>query len=81
MEPLFAYGRERSETNAAALRELISTEGLKWQFTHGVSDPSVVDPDTWINGHAAVAGSPHVISRGPRSSHRFAQKTRPETAA
>jgi pimeloyl-ACP methyl ester carboxylesterase len=57
MEPLFAYGRERSESNAAALREIISPDGLKWQFTHGVSDPSVVDPDTWINAHSAVASS------------------------
>ncbi|MDT5187678.1 MAG: hypothetical protein QOI29_5836 [Mycobacterium sp.] len=58
MEPLFAYGRERSEANADALREIISMDGLKWQFTHGVSDPSVVDPDNWINAHSAVASSP-----------------------
>jgi pimeloyl-ACP methyl ester carboxylesterase len=58
MEPLFAYGRERSEANAAALLEFISMDGLKWQFTHGVSDPSVVDPDTWINASSAVASSP-----------------------
>jgi pimeloyl-ACP methyl ester carboxylesterase len=57
MEPLFAYGRERSDANAAALREIIGMDGLKWQFTHGVSDPSVVDPDTWINAHSAVASS------------------------
>jgi pimeloyl-ACP methyl ester carboxylesterase len=58
MEPLFAYGRERSEANAGPLREILSMDGLKWQFTHGVSDPSVVDPDTWINAHSAVASSP-----------------------
>jgi pimeloyl-ACP methyl ester carboxylesterase len=57
MEPLFTYGRDRSEANAAVLRELISMDGLKWQFTHGVSDPSVVDPDSWINAHSAVASS------------------------
>jgi pimeloyl-ACP methyl ester carboxylesterase len=62
MEPLFAYGRERSEANAAALRELISPDGLKWQFTHGVSDPSVVDPDAWINAHSAVASSPERVA-------------------
>jgi pimeloyl-ACP methyl ester carboxylesterase len=62
MEPLFAYGRERSDANAAALRELISMDGLKWQFTHGVSDPSMVDPDTWINAHSAVASSPERIA-------------------
>jgi len=62
MEPLFAYGRERSDANAAALREILSMDGLKWQFTHGVSDPSVVDPDAWINAHSAVASSPARIA-------------------
>jgi pimeloyl-ACP methyl ester carboxylesterase len=62
MEPLFAYGRERSEANAAPLREFISPDGLKWQFTHGVSDPSVVDPDSWINAHSAVASSPERVA-------------------
>ena len=62
MEPLFAYGRDRSEVNAAALRELIGPAGLKWQFTHGVSDPSLVDPDSWLNAHAAVASTPGRIA-------------------
>jgi len=57
MEPLFAYGRDRSAANAAALHELISLDGIKWQYTHGVSDPSVVDPDVWVNAHTAVASS------------------------
>jgi len=30
--------------------------------THGVSDPSVVDPDAWVNAHAAVAGSEKAIA-------------------
>jgi pimeloyl-ACP methyl ester carboxylesterase len=62
MEPLFAYGRDRSEANAKALRDIISLDGLKWQYTHGVSDPTVVDPDVWINAHAAVAGNEAAIA-------------------
>lgn len=62
MEPLFAYGRDRSEVNAKALRDIISLDGLKWQYTHGVSDPTVVDPDVWINALAAVAGSEAAIA-------------------
>jgi pimeloyl-ACP methyl ester carboxylesterase len=62
MEPLFAYGRDRSEANAKALRDIISIDGLKWQYTHGVSDPTVVDPDVWINAHAAVAGAEEAIA-------------------
>lgn len=57
MEPLFAYGRDRTADNAAALRELITPEGLEWQYTHGVSDPDVVDPDVWVNAHTAVAST------------------------
>jgi pimeloyl-ACP methyl ester carboxylesterase len=62
MEPLFTYGRDRSEANAQPLRGLISLDGLKWQYTHGVSDPTVVDPDVWVNAHAAVAGSEQAIA-------------------
>jgi pimeloyl-ACP methyl ester carboxylesterase len=62
MEPLFAYGRDRSEANAKALRDLISIDGLKWQFTHGVSDPTVIDLDAWVNAHAAVADSEEAIA-------------------
>ncbi|MGH3582342.1 MAG: alpha/beta fold hydrolase [Mycobacterium sp.] len=57
MEPLFAYGRDRSPAHAAVLRNLISLDGVKWQFTHGVSDTSVVDPDAWMTAHAAVAAT------------------------
>jgi pimeloyl-ACP methyl ester carboxylesterase len=62
MEPLFTYARERSEANAAPLLDLISLDGVKWQFTHGVSDPSVVDPDAWTNARWAVAGSPQRVA-------------------
>jgi pimeloyl-ACP methyl ester carboxylesterase len=62
MEPLFAYGRDRSEANAKALRELVSIDGMRWQYTHGVSDPTVVDPDVWVNAHASVAGSEEAIA-------------------
>jgi pimeloyl-ACP methyl ester carboxylesterase len=62
MEPLFAYGRDRTEANAEALRTFISPDGVKWQFTHGVSDPSVVDPDSWTNAHWAAASSPERVA-------------------
>ena len=62
MEPLFVYGRDRSEANAKALRALISLDGLKWQYTHGVSDPTVIDPDAWVNAHAAVADTEDAVA-------------------
>lgn len=62
MEPLFAYGRDRSEANADVLRGLISPEGLTWQYTHGVPDPTVVDPDSWTNAHTAVADTEESVA-------------------
>lgn len=62
MEPLFAYGRDRSTANADALLGFISLDGIKWQFTHGVSDPTLVDPDAWINSHAAVADTEDAVA-------------------
>jgi pimeloyl-ACP methyl ester carboxylesterase len=62
MEPLWAYAKDRSDANADALRGLISPEGVKWQYTHGVSDVTLVDPDAWLNAHAAVSGSPEAVN-------------------
>src|SRR5262249_50291304 len=62
MEPLFAYGRDRTEANAAALRELISPAGLECQSPPGVLDPTVVDPDSWVSAHAAVASTPERVA-------------------
>jgi pimeloyl-ACP methyl ester carboxylesterase len=62
MEPLFTYGRDRSEANAAVLRELINLDGLEWQYTHGVSDPTLVDPDVWRSAHGAVAATPERVA-------------------
>lgn len=62
LEPLFAYGRDRSDANAAPLRDIISPTGLEWQYTHGVSDSTIVDPDSWLNAHAAVGSTPDRVA-------------------
>ncbi|MFF0345163.1 alpha/beta fold hydrolase [Kribbella sp. NPDC004875] len=40
-----------------ALRPALGVEAIRWQYTHGVRDPSVVSPDTWIHD-AALVGRP-----------------------
>ena len=40
-----AYWADRSEAKAAPLRGLLTPEATTWQYTHGVADPSLVDPD------------------------------------
>jgi pimeloyl-ACP methyl ester carboxylesterase len=43
--PIQAYWREPTQPNRDALRSFLAPETTFWQYTHGVSDPSVVSPD------------------------------------
>ena len=46
---LFDYWEDRSEKNAQVLRDwLLTIEGTKWHYLHGVSDPSKISPDNWV---------------------------------
>ncbi|MBR0795706.1 alpha/beta hydrolase [Bradyrhizobium jicamae] len=43
--PIRSYWQDPSEANRAALRAFLSPETTIWQYTHGVTDTSVVSPD------------------------------------
>lgn len=43
--PIRAYWMDASEANRNALREFLKPETIRWQYTHGVSDASLVSPD------------------------------------
>ena len=48
-EGLFDYWEDPSEKNAQVLRDwLLTIEGTKWHYLHGVSDPSKISPDNWV---------------------------------
>ena len=53
--PVWDYQREQNTHTEAAIREALSIEAIRWQYTHGVADPSVVSPDTWHHDHALVS--------------------------
>ena len=47
-DPFKVYWADRSNKAAEdELKTFHSPDGLKWQYTHGVPDPSVVSPDNW----------------------------------
>ncbi|RZT87817.1 pimeloyl-ACP methyl ester carboxylesterase [Pseudonocardia sediminis] len=54
-EPIWAYARETTPENEQALRPALGIEAIRWQYTHGVPDPSVVSPDTWHHDAALLA--------------------------
>jgi pimeloyl-ACP methyl ester carboxylesterase len=46
---LLGYWEDRSDKNAQVLLDwLLTIEGTKWHYLHGVSDPSKVSPDNWV---------------------------------
>jgi pimeloyl-ACP methyl ester carboxylesterase len=45
--PIQAYWREPSTANREALRALLTPETTKWQYVHGVADPSGVAPESY----------------------------------
>ncbi len=60
--PIRAYWQAPSAANRAALRAFLSPETTIWQYTHGVSDPSLVSPDGYSldNFYLARAGADEV---------------------
>ena len=43
--PIRAYWQNPSPTNRKALRGFLTPETTRWQYTHGVPDPTTVSPD------------------------------------
>jgi pimeloyl-ACP methyl ester carboxylesterase len=52
-----AYQRDPSPAKEGPLREALTVDTIKWQYVTGVSDPSLVSPDTWTHD-AALVGRP-----------------------
>lgn len=43
--PIRAYWQDASPANREALRSMLTLETTRWQYTHGVADPTGVSPD------------------------------------
>src|SRR5262249_35770513 len=43
--PIRAYWQDPSQANRKALRAFLTPESTHWQYTHGVTDPTMVSPD------------------------------------
>ncbi len=55
--PIWAYGRNPSPENEAALRPAMERQAVEWQYLHGLPDPTLVDPDAWEHD-LALLGRP-----------------------
>lgn len=52
---LWAYGENPGPETEAAVRVALSRDAIRWQYVHGVPDPSLVSPDTWEHDVALVS--------------------------
>ena len=57
--PIRAYWQDASPANRSALRDFLKPQSVVWQYTHGVSDPTLVSPDghSLDNFYLARAGA------------------------
>lgn len=53
--PIWAYGDVKSDENEQALRPALGRDAVEWQYTHGVPDPTTVDPDAWEHDIALLS--------------------------
>lgn len=60
--PLWRWAVDGNEQDGAAVRSTLTEEMVRWQYTHGLADPTVVDPDTWLRDTARInrPGQPEV---------------------
>ena len=60
--PLWRWAADGNAEDEAAMRHSLTLEAVRWQYTHGLADPSVVDPDTWARDAAQISrpGLPEV---------------------
>lgn len=53
--PLWAYGANPGHDTESDVRTALSREAIRWQYLHGVPDPSLVSPDTWEHDFALIS--------------------------
>ena len=47
-KPFRAYWAERNEATTEPLKDFLTLDATKWQWTHGTRDADTISPDTWI---------------------------------
>ncbi|MCR2792401.1 alpha/beta hydrolase [Microbacterium sp. zg.Y625] len=53
--PIWAYAADPSPENKSALRPALERAAVEWQYTHGVPDPTTIDPDAWEHDIALLS--------------------------
>jgi pimeloyl-ACP methyl ester carboxylesterase len=72
--PVWDFNTDPTKEKAAAIAEVLGLEAMKWQYTHGVPDPSLISPDGWTQDFALISRpgvlDAHVALLGKYSTNR-----------
>jgi pimeloyl-ACP methyl ester carboxylesterase len=52
--PLWRWAADGNTADGDVVRSTLTEDLVRWQYTHGLADPSVVDPDTWLRDTARI---------------------------
>lgn len=52
---VWAWGADQNERTESAIRYALTREAIRWQYLHGVPEPTLVDPGTWEHDLALVS--------------------------
>jgi pimeloyl-ACP methyl ester carboxylesterase len=52
---VWAYQTERTTETKAAVRQFLTLDATRWQYITGVSDETLVDPESWFHDYALIS--------------------------
>jgi pimeloyl-ACP methyl ester carboxylesterase len=53
-KPVWAYAEAPGPDTEEGVRGALEVDAIRWQYLHGVPEPDLVDPDTWLVDHAGL---------------------------
>jgi pimeloyl-ACP methyl ester carboxylesterase len=53
-EPLWTYAADSNPETEQPIREGLTLDAIRWQYTHGEPDPALVSPDAWHHDFAVL---------------------------
>jgi pimeloyl-ACP methyl ester carboxylesterase len=54
-KPVRQYWENQSPNSEAVVRQALTLEAIRWQYLHGVPDPTTVSPETWNHDFALIS--------------------------
>jgi pimeloyl-ACP methyl ester carboxylesterase len=53
-DALWSYAVDPNSETERPIRDGLTLESIRWQYTHGEPDPTLISPDTWHHDYAAL---------------------------